>query len=197
MLFGSDPGEMGVPVDHDPTVAATRARFWMQLRYLCQPFPNLRRLLLSFTGLMYNDYSRRPSEALEDMDTVLLRPLAAAVARLPQLRVPVVVELPEAVCRELSSRESIAKLGITVEWYPRTAYQSWIRYPVSTTSGSANGDDSGDIATLTPDVQGNVAGETARENQFYYIVRGDEDSLRWNYLGKPYHPAHHIGNCGI
>ncbi|GAB1318068.1 hypothetical protein MFIFM68171_08278 [Madurella fahalii] len=88
LLFGRDNQEHRSDQD--------RAHLASHLRHLCAAFPNLRTLVLSFSDLLYNDRRVRPAQALDEIDRVLLRPLAEAVARLP-LRAQqqsVVVELP-------------------------------------------------------------------------------------------------------
>ena len=180
--------------DKDLDEASTRARFWQQLRYLYQPFPNLQRLILCFTGSLYNDRSREPCYAMENIAATLLDPLATAIARLPQLRVPVVVELPNIIWRAVCSYRprSIERLPITKSTMKE--HQYWIHYPIPSPGQDSDAVANSDSASLATDLAADAARETSREGRFYYITRGTDDCiLAWDWEGKIINPYMRCG----
>ncbi|WYZ42086.1 hypothetical protein EsH8_V_000981 [Colletotrichum jinshuiense] len=105
-----------------------RMRLVPNLASLLVAFPNLRSLVISFSGQLYNDPLVRPASRLPEIDRLLLRPFAAALAPLaPQLEKQVVVELPSNVFRDLKG------LGLEEErrgdeWGDGKG--SWLRYAI-------------------------------------------------------------------
>ncbi|GKT96996.1 hypothetical protein CT0861_01762 [Colletotrichum tofieldiae] len=99
---------------------------------LLVPFPNLRSLVISFSEHLYNDASARPAARLPEIDRLLLRPLALALAPIaPRQEKHVVVELPSNVFRDLRG------LGLEEEqrgdeWGHGKG--SWLRYAIDESS---------------------------------------------------------------
>jgi hypothetical protein len=153
--------------------AEDRALLAAHLRHLCDPFPNLRKLVLSFSDPLYNDARVRPRDALDEIERVLLRPLADAVARLPlPLRQEgVLVELPSNVFQDLGG------LGLEGE---AKGYEVgdekgvWLRYPLSRRH-------------LAESVQSSQSASEPGNGSdgFYYIKQGEESDLFWNWKGEP------------
>ena len=81
LLFGKLPGPRGDPQTH--LADEGRAQVAAHLSYLGDGFPNIRTLVLSFLGILYNDFQVRPAQVLNEIHCVLLRSIADAVARLP------------------------------------------------------------------------------------------------------------------
>ncbi|KAH6637369.1 hypothetical protein F5144DRAFT_629262 [Chaetomium tenue] len=102
LLWGQIPRGRGNPWTREPLMPLFADKGRVQLAaYLCylgEAFPNLQTLVLAFADSLYHDSQVRPVWALEEIDRLLLRPIADAVARLqhPQ-RQHVVVELPSNV----------------------------------------------------------------------------------------------------
>jgi hypothetical protein len=154
--------------------AEDRALLAADLRHLCDPFPNLRKLVLSFGDPLYNDDRVRPRDTLDEIERVLLRPLADAVAHLPlPLRQKgVLVELPTNVFGDLGG------LGLERE---EKGYEVgdekgiWLRYPLSR------------AFRLAESVQtSRSASEPGNgSDSFYHIKQGEESDLFWNWKGEP------------
>jgi hypothetical protein len=154
-----------------------RAQVAAHLRHLADTFPNVRRLVLSF-GDFYNDYQVRPAQVLDEINRVLLRPIADSVARLPSLEQQVVVELPSTVFRVVSGDEYELRgaPGLALETEKRGQQWGegkgvWVRYPLSAGSASVQ--------------PGKVEGVQDDQGLFYYIKEGVESDLYWDYTGKP------------
>ena len=94
MLFGTQLEPMYD--SHWHFAREDRAQVAANIRHLGDTFPNLRSLVLSF-GDFYQDCRVRPALVLDEIERLLLRPIADAVARLPSLEEHVVVELPSNV----------------------------------------------------------------------------------------------------
>lgn len=104
-----------------------RMRLLPNLASLMIPFPNLRSLVVS-SEILYNDWRVRPAARLPEIDRLLLRPVALALAHIvPQLEKHAVVELPSNVFGDLKG------LGLEEEqrgdeW--GNGKGSWLRYPI-------------------------------------------------------------------
>jgi hypothetical protein len=171
LLFG-DPYRPYRGREH--TAAEDRAQLAADLRHLCDPFPNLRRLVLSFSDPLYNDRRVRPRDTLDEIERVLLRPLADAVASLPLpvRQKGVLVELPTNVFEDLGI------LGLEREekgYDVGNEKGIWLRYPLSRAFRLAESVQSSHSASEP----GNGG------DGFYYIKQGEESDLFWNWKGEP------------
>jgi len=168
LLFGRLGHQQGDPWTH-LYADEGRAQVATHLRYLGEAFSGVRMLVLSF-GDFYNDYSVRPALVLGEIDRVLLRPIADAVARLPQAQEqPVIVELPSNVFRDVHG-DCAPGLGLEAEkrgeeWGEGKGV--WLRYPLPSSSA----------------VQGE--GDGPGQDLFYYIKEGAESDLGWDYNDNP------------
>ncbi|KAL8294395.1 hypothetical protein RB597_007913 [Gaeumannomyces tritici] len=105
-----------------------RLRLLPNLASLMVPFPNLRSLVVSFSGVLYNDWRVRPAGRLPEIDRLLLRPVALALAHIaPQLEKHAVVELPSNVFRDLEGF-GLEEEQRGDEWGHGKG--SWLRYPI-------------------------------------------------------------------
>lgn len=80
LLFGRLP-----PLGGDrkaQVIDEDRAQLVWYLKYLANAFPKVRTLVSVFSDYLYNDFHVRPAQASNEIDRVLLRPLADARARL-------------------------------------------------------------------------------------------------------------------
>ena len=185
LLWGQIAHRRGNPWASDPLTPLFadkgRAQLAAYLRYLGEAFPNLQTLVLAFTDSLYHDAEVRPVWALDEIDRLLLRPIADAVARLqhPQ-RQHVVVELPSNVFDDLiDAWDGSPSLGLEVgerrkKWAGSPA--DWLRYPLSSAtvhSAWVEGEP----------VEGEPAEATANsrvdQGRFYYIKRALESELTW------------------
>ncbi|KAH6624778.1 hypothetical protein B0J18DRAFT_465971 [Chaetomium sp. MPI-SDFR-AT-0129] len=160
LLFGQPSNSWGERFAAAQNTEANRAKLAAQLRHLCSTFPNLRSLVLSFSDPLYNVRGVQPAHALAEIDRVLLRPIADAVARLPPSarRKRVVVELPSNVFSELNGikHKGVSGLGLEEEQKEREGLSD-----AESESGSGDYD-------------------------FYYIKQGVESLfLYWDYEGNP------------
>ncbi|KAK3306261.1 uncharacterized protein B0T15DRAFT_534840 [Chaetomium strumarium] len=158
-----------------------RAQLAANLRHLCDPFPNLRSLVLSFRDHLYNDREVRPVYALDEINRVLLRPLAHAMTRLPlpARQKGIVVELPSNVFEELKGvRRKGGAPGLGLEEEEKVCeignggfmtQSVWLRYPLS--CGAAVSDPAAECGHDRSD--------------FYYIKKGPESDLFWDHNGTP------------
>lgn len=131
---------------------------------------------------------------MENIAATLLDPLATAIARLPQLRVPVVVELPNIIWRAVCSYRprSIERLPITKSTMKE--HQYWIHYPIPSPGQDSDAVANSDSASLATDLAADAARETSREGRFYYITRGTDDCiLAWDWEGKIINPYMRCG----
>ena len=160
-----------------------RAQVAAYLSHLGDVFPNVRALVLSFTDGLYSDFQARPARVLDEIDRLLLRPIADAVARLPQAqRQHVVVELPSTVFGDLNGTwKGPPGLGLEVEkrgeeW--GDAQGDWLRYPLCASSAAHSGHS---------DAEGNkvesATGGGIDRDLFYYIKGGPESDLFWDHAG--------------
>jgi len=123
------------------------------------PFTGLMSLVLSFTDHLYHDQQVRPDGARDEIERVLLRPIAEAAACVrPNKAVRenyVVVELPQNVFRDLMGDMGAQGLGLEREergqgWSDEKGV--WLKYPISSTGG---------------------------KEEFFYIKEGMESKLVW------------------
>jgi hypothetical protein len=153
--------------------AADRAKV-LQLRNMGAWFPNVRSLIVSFSEDLYRDATKQPILALEEIDRVLLRPLAEMAARLPQpLLHPLVVEIPHNVFYDISCTQGKRIIGLEEPF--RDGHGLWLRYPALRRDGDAAAKDS--CASSGLDVQ-------AHDGFSYYIKEGIATDLFWDCDGK-------------
>ena len=160
-----------------------RAQVAAYLSCLGDVFPNVRTLVLSFTDDLYSDFQARPARALDEIDRLLLRPIADAVARLPQAqRQHVVVELPSAVFGDLNGtwkgppglRLEVEKRG--EEW--GDAEGDWLRYPLCASMAAYSGHSNTEGRKVE-----STTGSVVDRGLFYYIKEGPESDLFWDHAG--------------
>jgi hypothetical protein len=159
-------------VDRDKVVS--------HLRCIGDACPNLRQLILTFTDLLYTNASVQPSRTLDEIDRVLLRPIAEAVASLPQpQKWPVVVELPWNVFTALYSASFSRVLGL--EQLKRELLQdgNWLLYPLPGKGDEAAGNKK---PSRRRDPKHRYDWD-AEHYSYYFIKQGVFTSLSWNYLG--------------
>jgi hypothetical protein len=190
VLFGS-PFRPHRGKAHGPN--EDRAQLTADLQHLCDPFPNLRTLVLSFRDRLYNNREVRPAYALDEINRVLLRPLAEAIARLPLLvrQEGVVVELPSNVFEEVNGvrRKAGAPGCLGLEEEEDKVYEVgdggsitqsvWLRYPLS----------------RRPAVSDPAAERGHDRGDLYYIKKGPESVLFWDYNGTPRSRLHYRSGC--
>ena len=162
-----------------------RAQVAAYLSHLGDVFPNVRTLVLSFTDGLYSDFQARPARVLDEIDRLLLRPIADAVARLPQAqRQHVVVELPSTVFGDLNGvGKGPPGLGLEVEkkgeeW--GDAQGDWLRYPLCDASAAHSGHSDADGRRFESTTGGGI-----NRGLFYYIKKGPESDLFWDHAGNP------------
>ncbi|KAL8381332.1 hypothetical protein RB595_005543 [Gaeumannomyces hyphopodioides] len=121
LLFG-DPPRPSPYFDYNKD----RMRLLPNLANLMVPFPNLRSLVVSFSAVLYSDWRVRPAARLPEIDRLLLRPVALALAHIaPQLEKQAVVELPSNVFCDLKG------LGLEEEQQvDEWGKGGWLRYPI-------------------------------------------------------------------
>jgi hypothetical protein len=190
LLFGKLPGPRGDPQAH--LAEDGRAQVAAHLSYLGDVFPNIRTLVLSFSGILYNDFQVRPAQVLNEIDCVLLRSIADAVARLPSQvqQQRVVVELPSNVFRDLNGDDGAPGLALEVEergqeWGHGKGV--WLRYPLSAPS------------TVHPGKGKRVEDKTGGgidQGLFYYIKEGAESDLYWGHDGNARSLSHSLHTRG-
>jgi hypothetical protein len=183
LLFGQPSASWGKGFGAARNTEANRAKLTAQLFHLCSTFPNLRSLVLSFSDPLYNVRVLQPAHALAEIDRVLLRPIADAVARLPLAaqRKRVVVELPSNVFCDLNGikHKGVPGLGMEEEQKEREVDDGkglWLRYPLGARAPRPPRDGPSD-AEPEPG---------SGDYDFYYIKQGVESSfLYWDYDGIP------------
>ena len=161
-----------------------RAQLAAYLCYLGEAFPNLQTLVLAFTDSLYHDVQVRPVWALEEIDRLLLRPIADAIARLQHLQQQVVVELPSNVFDDLNGAWTLKgspSLGLEVEkrgvqWPSAPGKTDWLRYPLSGATVYSAGVEGGPVEA--------TAGGRADQGRFYYIKKALESELTWDLGGR-------------
>jgi hypothetical protein len=149
-------------------------------------------LVLSFSGILYNDFQVRPAQVLNEIDCVLLRSIADAVARLPSQvqQQRVVVELPSNVFRDLNGDDGAPGLALEgeergQEWGHGKGV--WLRYPLSAPS------------TVHPGKGKRVEDKTGGgidQGLFYYIKEGAESDLYWGHDGNARSLSHSLHTRG-
>ena len=160
-----------------------RAQVATYLSHLGDVFPNVRTLVLSFTDGLYSDFQARPARVLDEIDRLLLRPIADAVARLPQAhRQHVVVELPSTVFGDLNGTwKGPPGLGLEVEkrgeeW--GDAKGNWLRYPLRAPSAFRSAHLDADIRKVENTTSGGLG-----HGLLYYIKEGTQSDLFWDHAG--------------
>lgn len=189
VLFGDLRSYLGRAHNADEA----RTQLAANLRHLADPFPNLRTLVISFWECLYNDYKVRPLYVLDEIDRVLLRPLAEAIARLPlpARQKPVVVELPANIFQDLHGYKSSTGVELEAEYNDSDVGHGdsrWLRYPLSRRLAESDG--SSPLAS--------ERGHHSNSSDFYYIKQGPETDLFWDYKGEPqsYSYRIHHPSCG-
>lgn len=179
-LFGRLPNPEPDKPDHRR--AADRDRLATHLRRIGDVCPNLTSLVLSFTEALYFGSAVKPRDALDEIDQVLLRPLADAVACLPRQKWPVVVELPEKVFDAVRRAARDQLLGLQ----PPIDEQHdgvWLQYPLTPSGHQVNsGDGLSPGASSAPnlrcryDTDGDQYGD---QYSYYYIKEGVCTTRYW------------------
>ncbi|KAK4041493.1 hypothetical protein C8A01DRAFT_34446 [Parachaetomium inaequale] len=183
LIFGQPSASWGERFAVAQNTEANRAKLAAHLRHLCSTFPNLRSLVLSFSDPLYNVRGVQPAYALAEIDRVLLRPIADAVARLPlsAQRKRVVVELPSNVFSELNGIKHKGLPGLELEEEQKERVVDdgrglWLRYPLSARPSRQPRQGS-------PDAESESG---SSDYDFYYIKQGVESLfLYWDYDGNP------------
>lgn len=171
-----------------------RRQLALQLSHIHAIFPDLRKLVVCFEDHLYDDSKRRPSQALNEINDMLLQPLAKLVKSLPHLDQPLIVELPYNVFTDLEDRASQQFLNLEEI---KGHYEGvWLRYPVlpghlAAANGSQEtlGKNPCDLSNQQPSQGGNC--------YFYYIKEGVYSDLFWNFEGKAIRRSQQPADIGM
>lgn len=180
--------------------SSNRRQLASHLGHIDLAFPDLRRLVLTLEDGLYRDGRQRPRQVLDEIDRVLLQPIARLVGKLSRLEKPVVVELPRNVFTDLKDRDSQQRLSLRESKGHHEGV--WLRYPVL----SASRDDGHLEMNAAPqetlgggpcDWSSHSSSGSSDDACFYYIKEGVESNLFWNYKGEAQLRSHMPADGGI
>lgn len=183
-LFGMTTDLLG-ELHYD--ASSNRRQLASHLGHINLAFPDLKRLVLTFEDGLYLDHRLRPGQVLDEIDRILLQPIARLVSKLSRLEKPVVVEFPSNLFTDLKGRDSQQRLSLRESGGHHEGV--WLRYPAL----SASKDDGhlemdaaphealggGPCDWSSPSSSASTDGAC-----FYYIKEGVESNLFWNYKGE-------------
>jgi hypothetical protein len=186
VLFGRVPN---LEPDHqrdfnpDHRRRVDREKMATHLRCIGDVCPNLNSLVLSFTEPLYSDGKVQPRLVLDEIDLVLLRPLAEAVVRLPRpQKRPVVVELPYNVFVDVCSAGYNQLLGLQPP-IDKKYDGVWLQYPLPPRGDLvASSDKPSPNVSSAPDLRCRYDTDVDQYS-YYFIKEGVDTNLFWNYEG--------------
>lgn len=193
LLFGRLPSSsrnLQRDLESDRRRAADRQKMTSHLSRIGDACPNLHSLVLTFTDALYLDWSVQPRLALEEINSLLLRPIAEAVMRLPRpQKRPVVVELPYNVFVDIRSAARQGEIALEAPTEDGR-YPVWLRCLLS-----PKGDEAIPIGEQSSSAgfafnPGDWQDEGGDRYTYYLIKEGVDTNLYWDYLGVPHLRSH-------